>query len=99
MLKRLCFLLLLLPLTTIAQERTPNGPCVIPGQGHFQIHVGSDGLFGAFGQDHLVEAQKISGGASLDPKDMARSSIKLDFAADAIRVLDPKESAKDRAEV
>jgi polyisoprenoid-binding protein YceI len=97
--QRLCCLLLLLPLATTAQEKTSNGPCVIPDQGHFRINVGSAGLFSAFGHDHSIEAQKISGCARLDPKEITRSSIKLDFATNGIRVLDPKESAKDRAEV
>ena len=55
--KRILFTLacLLMPLSFIAQ----NGPCVIPGRGHFQIHVGTGGLFGAFAHNHTIEARKI----------------------------------------
>src|SRR5262249_4941566 len=60
--------------------------------------VGSSGLFSAFGHDHLIEATKIEGCASLDEKDLAHSSIALNFPTADIRVLDPKE-AKDRPEV
>ena len=35
----------------------------------------------------------------MDPRDPTHSSIKLDFPASNIRVMDPKESEKDRAEV
>ena len=77
----------------------PNGPCVIPGRSHFRIHVGTAGLFGAFAHDHLVEARKIEGCASIDTKDLAHSSIKLNFPTADIRVMDPKESAEERAKV
>ena len=76
-----------------------DGPCVIPNRGHFQIHTGTGGLFGAFAHDHLIEAQKIEGCASIDPQNLQRSSIKLEFPTADIRVIDPKESDKDRAEV
>ena len=76
-----------------------DGPCVVSGQGHFRIHVGTAGLFGAFAHNHLIEAQKIMGCATIDSKEITRSSVKLDFPADQIRVIDPQESAKDRAEV
>jgi len=76
-----------------------NGPCVVPGRGYFRIHVGTGGLFGAFAHDHLIEAQKVEGCAALDARDLAHSSVKLTFAAASVRVMDPNESAKDRATV
>ena len=76
-----------------------DGPCVIPNRGHFQIHTGTGGLFGAFAHDHLIEAQKIEGCASIDPKDLTQSSIKLTFLTAGIRVLDAKESPEDRAKI
>jgi polyisoprenoid-binding protein YceI len=76
-----------------------DGPCVISDRGHFQIHAGTAGLFGAFAHDHLIEAGKITGCATMDPKDVIHSSIKLDFPTASIRVVDPKENAKDRADV
>jgi polyisoprenoid-binding protein YceI len=72
--------------------------CVVPGRGYFRINVGTGGLFGAFGHDHLIEATKIEGCAAVDMQDLAHSSIALTFPTSAIRVLDPEE-AKDRAEV
>src|SRR5580765_4885896 len=76
-----------------------DGPCVIAGRGHFHIHTGAAGLFGAFAHDHLIEAQRIDGCASLDSTDISRSTIKLTFSAADIRVIDPKESADDRAKI
>jgi YceI-like domain len=76
-----------------------DGPCVIPGRGHFYIHTGTSGLFGAFAHEHLIEAQKVEGCAVIDSNDLTHSSIKLSFATADIRVLDPKESATDRAKV
>ena len=93
----LCFAILFLSLSTAAVAA--DGPCVIPGRGHFYIHVGAGGLFGAFAHDHLIEAQRIEGCAVIDSNDLTRSSIKLTFSSADIRVLDPKESAKDRAKV
>jgi len=75
------------------------GPCVIPGRGHFQIHVGTGGLFGAFAHDHLIQAETITGCATVESGDLTRSAIRLEFPAAAVRVKDPKASAKDRAEV
>jgi polyisoprenoid-binding protein YceI len=76
-----------------------DGPCVVPGRGHFQITTGTSGLFGAFAHEHLIEAEKIEGCANVDANDLARSSIKLTFTTASIRVKDPKENAGDRAKV
>jgi polyisoprenoid-binding protein YceI len=92
-------LLALLALFTGQVLQSQNGPCVVPGRGYFRIHVGTGGLFGAFAHDHLIEAQKVEGCATVDAKDLTHSSIKLTFPASGIRVLDPNESAKDRAAV
>jgi polyisoprenoid-binding protein YceI len=76
-----------------------DGPCLVPGRGHFYIHTGTGGLFGAFAHEHLIEAQKIEGCAAIDSSNLTRSSVKLTFLTADIRVLDPKESASDRAKV
>jgi len=71
-----------------------DGPCIVPGRGHFYIRTGTAGLFGAFAHDHQIEAQKISGCA-----DLTRSSIKLVFTTTDIKVMDPKESESNRAKI
>ena len=90
--------LLLLILIPAPQPGTDRA-CVMPGQGYFRIHVGTAGLFGAFAHDHSIGARKIVGCATIDSKDVAHSSVKLEFPTADIRVIDPKESEKDRAEV
>src|SRR5262249_21652750 len=90
-------LFLIFVLGAISAEAADRA-CVVPGRGHFRIHLGSSGVFGAFGHDHLIEATKIEGCATIDQKDLAHSSVELTFPTAAIRVLDPKEP-KDRPEV
>ena len=85
--------------TAAAAAAAAEGPCVVPGLGHFYVHAGTAGLFGAFAHDHIIEAQRIDGCAVIDSADLAHSSIKLTFTTAEIRVLDPKESATDRAKV
>src|SRR4051812_38791801 len=92
-------LLALFSLFIAVTAEAADGPCVIPGRSHFRIHVGTAGLFGAFAHNHLIEAQKINGCARMDAKDLTHSSVKLTFSAADLRVMDPKENAKDRAEV
>jgi polyisoprenoid-binding protein YceI len=95
--KRLFFLLACM-LTTAAAAGA-DGPCIVPQRGYFRIHVGTAGVFGAFAHNHLIEAQRIAGCASVDPKDVTHSSIRLTFTTADLRVMDPKESEKNRAEV
>jgi polyisoprenoid-binding protein YceI len=76
-----------------------TGPCIVQGRGYFRIHTGTAGLFGMFAHDHLIEAERVEGCAVMNDVDLGRSSIKVVFAAAAIRVVDPKESAKDRMKV
>ena len=77
----------------------PERACVVPRQGYFRIHVGTSGLFGAFAHEHSIEAQNVTGCAVIDPNDVTRSSIKLEFPTADLRVMDTKESEKDRAEI
>ena len=86
---------LLISRTVFAAEQH----CVVPGRGYFRIHVGTAGLFGALAHDHSIEAQKVMGCALIDSNDVAHSSVKLEFPTAGIRVIDPKENEKDRAEV
>src|SRR5262245_50201578 len=97
LLKRFLFTLIGVLIGTSAYAA--DGPCVVPGRGYFRINVGTGGLFGAFAHDHLIEAQKIEGCATVDANDLAHSSIKLTFPTADIRVIDPKVSPKDRAEI
>ena len=77
----------------------PDRACVVPREGYFRIHVGTSGLFHSFAHEHSIEAQGVTGCAVIDPNDVTGSSVKLEFATADIRVIDPKESEKDRMEV
>jgi polyisoprenoid-binding protein YceI len=97
MTKRLILLLLILFISKSLFAAEQH--CVVPGRGHFKIHVGTGGLFGGLGHEHSIEAQKVTGCAMIDSNDVARSSVKLEFPTADIRVIDPGESEKDRTEV
>ena len=73
--------------------------CIQPGRGYFRIHAGTAGIFGGLGHEHSIEARKVTGCAMIDSNDVAHSSVKLEFPTADIRVIDPGESEKDRAEV
>src|SRR5215475_8259606 len=54
-----------------------DGPCIVPQRGYFRIHVGTAGLFGAFAHNHLIEAQRITGCASVDPKESEKNRAEV----------------------
>jgi len=64
-----------------------------------EIHVAKDGFFKAFGHDHLVSATHFSGSVQLATAKMEESSVAFAADANALRVIDPGESEKDRSEV
>ena len=61
-------------------------------------HVGSGGVFSAFGHDYLIEATEIKGCATIDSENIENSSVNLTFASAGVKVLDPKHR-KDIPEV
>src|SRR5688572_26201803 len=73
--------------------------CVIPGKGFFRVYADAGGLFSVFAHDHLIEAQKIEGCAVVDLQNPAQASVKLTFSTADLRVMDPNQSAEDRAKV
>ncbi len=72
--------------------------CVDAAQSKFRIASGTGGLFGAFGHDHLIEAQGIQGCGDVDLAHPDQGSIELSFATADIKVLDPEHPA-DRPKV
>jgi polyisoprenoid-binding protein YceI len=75
-----------------------NGPCVVPNRGHVEVNVGTSGLFGAFGHDHLIAVEKIEGCGTVD-SNRTPSSIRLTIPAASLKVVDAKESAENRAKI
>jgi polyisoprenoid-binding protein YceI len=64
-----------------------------------QITVSKEGLFKAFGHDHLVSANAISGRVKFNEKVLEKSSIELTVKATSLTVIDPGESDTDRRQV
>src|SRR5215472_8890265 len=92
-------LVLLLSIVFAVRAHPAPGPCIVAEGSYFRIHVGTGGLFGGFAHEHLIEAQKIDGCANIDSSGPAKSSIKVIFPTANLRVIDPKESDKDRAQI
>jgi polyisoprenoid-binding protein YceI len=89
---------LLIPwFTSLAQDR--EAYAVDSQQSKVEIHVSREGAFKAFGHDHLVAAEQISGQAQFDPQRIDLSSVHLKIPTKSITVTDPGESEKDRQEV
>src|SRR5712664_551989 len=89
--------LLLAPLTVIAQGNAPYS--IDPAQSKLEIHVYKEGVFKAFGHDHLIAAKQLSGQVQLDPQKIDQSSVRLHVPAKSLTVVDPGESEKDRRDV
>lgn len=64
-----------------------------------EVHVYKDGLFKAFGHDHLITARQISGQVRFEAQKAEASSVRLKVDAKSLTVVDPGESEKDRQEV
>jgi polyisoprenoid-binding protein YceI len=64
-----------------------------------QIRVYKEGLFKAFGHDHLISANKISGRVLFNEEMLEDSSVDLTVEATSLSVIDPGESDEDRRKV
>jgi polyisoprenoid-binding protein YceI len=64
-----------------------------------QISVYKEGLFKAFGHDHLISANRLSGRALFNEEMLEDSSVDLTVEAASLRVIDPDESDSDRQQV
>src|SRR5258707_6688369 len=86
--------LLLVALGGAAQEKTAYS--IASAQSKLEIHVYKEGMFKAFGHDHLIAATEISGEAQLDAQKIEDSTVRLQIATKSFTVVDPGESEKDR---
>src|SRR5260370_25955375 len=80
-----------------AQEKTAYS--IASAQSKLEIHVYKEGMFKAFGHDHLIAATEISGEAQLDAQKIEDSTVRLQIATKSLTVVDPGESEKDRRDV
>ncbi len=64
-----------------------------------QIHLDTAGALGFAGHPHLIETPIEQGTFVYYPQAAGKSSVELVVDAGALRVMDPKVSAKDRKEI
>jgi polyisoprenoid-binding protein YceI len=64
-----------------------------------QICVYKEGLFKAFGHDHLISASMLSGRVLFNKETLEDSSVDLTVETASLRVIDPGESDEDRQKV
>jgi polyisoprenoid-binding protein YceI len=88
---------LLAVLGAAAQDKTAYS--ISGGQSKLEIHVYKEGMFKAFGHDHLIAAKEISGEAQFDAQKIEASTVRLQIATKSLTVVDPGESEKDRKDV
>jgi polyisoprenoid-binding protein YceI len=63
------------------------------------IELSSSGLFKFAGHKHQIDAPIRQGSIGYFPSNLEKSSVDLEVASKALRVVDPKADAKERAEV
>lgn len=93
------FLVLLLFSRAGAQASSTREYTIRPGKSKLQISVYKQGVFKAFGHNHLVSANNISGRVLFNEKMPADSSVELTVQAASLSVIDPGESDSDRQQV
>jgi polyisoprenoid-binding protein YceI len=85
-----------------------TAPHTVAAQGHYsvdsahskvEINVYKEGVFKAFGHDHVIAAKEVSGDVQFEPEKMEGSTVRLRIPTKSITVIDPGESEKDRHEV
>lgn len=89
--------LLLIAAATSAQDK-PNYS-MDGTRSKVEIHVYKEGMFKAFGHDHVIDAKELSGQVQFDPDKIDRSTLRLKIPTKSITVIDPGESEKDRRDV
>ncbi|HXN51301.1 MAG TPA: YceI family protein [Candidatus Acidoferrum sp.] len=85
------------PLTVAAQGTGPYS--IDSAQSKMEINVYKEGVFKAFGHDHLIAAKQLSGQVQFDAQKIDQSSVRLHVPAKSLAVVDPGESEKDRRDV
>jgi polyisoprenoid-binding protein YceI len=94
-------LFLMVPVSswTFAQAGSDVAYAVDSEKSSLRISVYKEGLLKAFGHDHLISANKISGRVLFNEEMLEDSSADLTVEATSLRVIDPGESDKDRRKV
>lgn len=80
-----------------AQEKVRYS--IAPGKSSMEVHVYKDGVFKAFGHDHLITTKNVSGTVRFDALKIQNSEAHLKVDANSLTVIDPGESQQDRQNV
>lgn len=87
--------LLMVPLTVMAQDRYS----INSADSKVEIHVYKEGVFKAFGHDHVIAAKDVAGEVQFEKERIEGSSVRLRIPTKSVTVVDPGESEKDRHDV
>ncbi len=91
------FVFLVAGISSPAQERTVYS--LDPARSKLEIAVYKEGLFKAFGHNHLIAAKRVSGQVQFDARKIENSSVSLKVQTASLTVVDPGESENDRQKV
>lgn len=88
-------------ITATAAAQPPSGAVykIVAAASTIRVGVFKEGLFKAFGHDHLIAAKSFSGTVHFNADKVEESSLALDIEARSLTALDPGEAEKDRREV
>src|SRR5271170_100774 len=82
-----------------AQAATSEEYVMGSGRSKLQISVYKEGLLKAFGHDHLISANMLSGRVLFNAEMLEDSSVDLTVEAASLRVIDPGVSDSDRQQI
>ena len=89
--------LLLSCVATAAQEKAEYS--IDSAKSKLEINVYKEGVFKAFGHNHRIVAQQMSGGVQFDPKKIESSAVNLKVETKSLTVAPQGEPEKDRQDV
>src|SRR6266404_541999 len=89
--------LLLSCVATAAQQKSEYSIDSVKSK--LEIEVKKEGLFKAFGHNHLIIAKQISGQVQFDPGKIESSAVTLKVATKSLTVSPQGEPEKDRQDV
>src|SRR5258706_6693712 len=89
--------LLLSCVATVAQQKPEYSIDSVKSK--LEIEVKKEGLFKAFGHNHLIIAKQISGQVQFDPGKIESSAVTLKVATKSLTVSSQGEPEKDRQDV
>lgn len=95
----IAFCLLFLTIAGAFGADTKTTYAIDSAKSKIEIQVAKDGFLKPLGHDHLVVASQFAGEVQVNAARMEESSVSFSADTNALRVMDPGESEKDRNEV